>query len=312
MKRFLMVSLTLIILGCLIYLAIRTQDIGEMIALIRSARKEFYALSCILTIGTVLLTATNLLVLLSRITQAPSWWRIVEVELLSLFGVYYTPAGSGGIAFVTYMLKKEKVPAERSLCSLFVDKLVTVSIALGSFIILTAFGIADRKIALDTRRAGMIIVGILATFALLFTIPSAKRRVHVLMENVACFRNHWDALLINVVITIAVYTLNALQFLVAFAALRVPAPAFSRLLASYGSLALLGYLPFTISGAGVIEAAAVVLWRGSSENSEQIIAVVLMTRVFALTSSLFLPALAYAIRFWRFEPRGPSVVQEKR
>jgi uncharacterized membrane protein YbhN (UPF0104 family) len=108
------------------------------------------------------------------------------------------------------------------------------------------------------------------------------------------FKQFPSTIITNLIITVVQFCVNACHYLVAFRALHAHAPPFVDILASYGPLSLLGYLPFTIAGAGVSDAAAVVFWKRPTLSSEEIIAAFMVMRLFLFIGALALPALLYA------------------
>jgi len=130
-------------------------------------------------------------------------------------------------------------------------------------------------------------------------VPAVRLKLRSVYVRIAVFRHHPWIVLANVLITTGIFLLSASQFLLAFKALDVHAPDFSRLLVSYGPISIMGYLPFTVSGAGVSEALAIAIWTGPKVGSEEIIAAFVIARLFTLISTFLLPSVIYAGRFGR-------------
>ena len=299
MKRLLGTVITLVVLGWFISIAVVTQDIGRIILLIRSTKFAFYLVFLLITALAVSLSSTNLFLLLLPFKNSPSWKRVFKLDLLSLLGVYYTPGGSGALAFLVYMLKKEGVEPEDSTSCFLLDKFITLAMAVCSFIILLFFYTRTWIVALDVTKAALSAGGILALSLIALAFRATRRFAVLLVDRIAIFRRYPMIVLTNLVITAGVFFLSACQFYFVFRALDLKPPEFSRLLISYGPISIMGYLPFTISGAGVSETVAVAMWRGPGLGSEEIIAAFLVARIFTLVTTFILPALIYGSRFWQ-------------
>jgi len=283
----------ILIAGCLI-IALKTQDVRKIISLLRSLDLRYCLISVVLTLIGVTLTSANLHLLLTKVGTRLSWGRIFEIDLFSLLTTYYTPAGSGGLAYFIYALKKHYVPVENSATCFVLDKIITVLLAVLSFGILAVFKLHASYFSLSRTRLASILLLITLGGSVLWAFPALRGLVRSFGCRLMVFKQFPSAIITNVIITTAQFCVNAGHFLVAFRAIHAQAPPFGVLLISYGPLALLGYLPFTISGAGVSDAAAILLWKQPSLSSEEIIAAFMVLRLFLLIGALTLPACLYA------------------
>lgn len=299
MKRLLTGIATILILGTLVWFAARTQDIARIVGLIKSANVIWFVADLFIAGVGVALSSTNIFFLLSLFGGSPPWRRLFELDLLSLLGVYYTPAGSGGYAFLVYMLKKAGIKPGDSVSCLVLDKIITGAFALLSLTVFLALYYGSSLINID--KAKLTVLGALACLALCacFWVPVTRALIKSFMDRCVILWRHPWILLFNICCTAGVFAIGAIHYLIAFKSVGIMGPSLTKLFFSYGPLSLLTYLPFTVSGAGVGEAAAAVIWSGPTVRSEDIIAVVLVARLFALASSVGLSGVVYMYRYAR-------------
>lgn len=304
MKRIILLAVKVSVLAVLVALAVATQDLREIWTLVAKGDFTFLLPFLVLNIIAVALASTNLFLLLRPLGKELRWRKIFYFDALSLAGSYYTPGGMGGVGVMFYMMRREGVGLKDSTVVLLVDKGITLIVALLftaaylGFYYGGGFGIDWPKLA---------VFGAVVTLAAMTALKLQRVRepLEKIIARIGCYWGQYGVLSANLLITVGIFTLSAAQFIVAFYAIGIEAIDWRMVLASYGVLLLLNYMPITFGGIGLGEASAVFLWSGLGLTSEQIIAVFLLSRMFTLLATMVIGGTAmFAWLYRRQETDG--------
>ncbi|MBI5937546.1 MAG: flippase-like domain-containing protein [Betaproteobacteria bacterium] len=275
------------LLAGLILLALATQDVKQIWELVSEVDLRYLPIFILLNLGTVALASSNLYILLRPLGQKLPWKRLFYFDLLSLAGSYYTPGGVGGVATVMYLISREGAGLKDAAVAVFMDKGITLVIALLSLCTYFVF-FAHTRADIEWQLIGVIAI-FLAGFSLaVFMSGWLRERLLKIIDRMRCYSGHAPVLGMNLAVTLGIFGLSALQYLVAFQALglRVEEPLL--IFISYGVLIIINYLPIAFGGIGLGEVSALFLWSEMGLTSEQILAALLIVRLFTLLATILL------------------------
>lgn len=304
MKRYMLLVLKLGLLLALLVAAATTQDLRKIWELIAGANFYYAALFVIVHAMTAALGSGNLFLLLKPLGRTLAWRRLLFFDLLSLAGSYYTPGGIGGLGGMILLMSKEGVGLKDSAVAVLADKGITLFVAL-------LFGAVYVKIyggVFEVEGHGLTVMLLITVLGgvVMLTSRWVRQSVAKIVDRLQCYKGHYSLLLTNITITAIIFCLQGLQFYWAFSAAEVRLSDWFLVLLSYGILAIISQLPITFGGAGLSEAAAVLLWAGLGIGSEQAIAIFLLIRVFTFLATLVLGGGASVV--WLFERRKAAAV----
>lgn len=304
MKRLLLLVVKLGLLVALLTLAAATQNLREIWALVAGANLVYMLIFFALNVTAVALASSNLFLLLRPLGKSLPWRRLFYFDLLSLAGAYYTPGGVGGLGVVVSMMSREGVGLKDSTVAVLVDKGVTLLVAT---VFLLVYVLAFQSGGLVVQWHGLAALVFLAAIlaVAMLASPWVRQSAAKIIDRARRYSGHYRLFAINILITLGIFGLSALQFFVAFAAVGIEVADWLLILVSYGVLLLINYLPITFGGIGLGEVAAVFLWASLGLASEQILAAFLVVRLFTLVSTLLLGGGAAA--YWLFGRRTEKI-----
>jgi uncharacterized membrane protein YbhN (UPF0104 family) len=307
MKRYALLALKLGVLAALLALAVVTQNLREIWALISGANLIYLLYFLVLAIAAVALATTNLFLLLRPLGKKLPWLRLFYFDRLSMWGAYYTPGGIGGLGSLVFMMSREGVGLKDSIVAVMADKVVTLIVAL---LFTAVYLLVYHSGALAVKWYELAALALLAMFgAVAMSVSTwARESARKIFDRLGCYRGQYGLLLANMIITVSIFGLVTTQFIVAFSAVGIEVTDWRLILVSYGILLLINHLPITFGGIGLGEAAAVLLWAGLGITSEQILSAFLLTRVFTLVSTMLLGGEAMIA--WSLERRGADHRQD--
>jgi len=199
-------------------------------------------------------------------------------------GAFYSPGGVGGPAITFMLLKGAGVTASNGLAILIVDKVMTALVAVVSMIIFVSiFNSMNFEIN------SYFMLSIFASSALgifLLTYKPLRVKIVEILRDICLFKSHPSVLFFNLLVSVLVFGLCGLQYLLAFGALSITVDNPMLIISSYGVFVAINYLPISVGGIGINELVALALWRNLSLSSESIIAAFIVLRLFALMSAL--------------------------
>lgn len=300
MKRHVLLALKLGVLAALLALAVATQNLTEILALIIGANLIYLLIFFVLFVAIIALASSNLFLLLRPLGKKLPWRRLFYFDRLSLWGAYYTPGGIGGVGTLVSMMSREGVGLKDSIVAVLADKVVTVSVAA---LFTAVYLLVYQSGALTVNWYGLGALASLAVFGAMAFFASAwvRESVAKIFDRLRCYRGHYRLLATNIIITVAIFALQALAFIVVFSSLGIVVTDWLLILVSLGMLSLINYLPITFGGIGLGEAAAVLLWAGLGLTSEQILAGFVVARISILISTILLGGEAMVA--WSLERR---------
>jgi len=295
-----LLALKLGVLVALLALAVATQNLGKIWALVSGANFHYLLLFIVVHAATAALGSGNLFLLLHPLGKTLSWPRLFYFDLLSMPGVYYTPGGIGGLGGMMFLMSREGLGLKDSAIVVVVDKTITLIVAL-LFMAVHLHVYYSGGLEVKWYGLAALIFLVAAGAAAMLTSGLVRQSAATIVDRLRCYGGHYRLLSANMIITIAIFGLQGLQFYGAFSAVRIEVTDWLLILSSYGVMAIIGQLPITLGGIGLSEAAAVLLWAGLGMGTEQILAVFLLIRLFTMISTLFLGGGAAVV--WLLERR---------
>ncbi len=194
--------------------------------------------------------------------------------------------GQLGDASQVLFLKRQGVQMARSGAAYALDK----GLSLLFFIIIAAVGATHYLISVAGLLWALIPVSITAAVFITLVVRFWKKpgsgilaRIHdglsSFLHHFWSFRNRWSVVLLNLTITVFRWILQTLCFWAAFRAFGVPVGLFAA-----GTIpvisTLVGYIPVSVAGIGIVELSAVLLFEMEGIAKAQVLASYLMLRLF--------------------------------
>jgi uncharacterized protein (TIRG00374 family) len=226
------------------------------------------------------------------------YWTLLRYDVVATSLGYFTPAQVGGPISLLLSLRQQSIEFSRSVSVLVVDKAVTLCVtsALG------AIGVYQAVCAvapLGDVSAPSFAVKHLAFYTLMvvgLTCLSKKNQVfgttfwsrfrHV-KEGIWLYRNHWRYVLLNVAATFGVQACSALSWVVCLRAIG-KSVGFVAMITTAPALAVIGFVPISISGLGTQELGAIALWKPVGVSAADALAAFVLARALVYTLALVL------------------------
>ncbi len=291
MKKASLITLKLGLLIILLILAYKTQDLKEIIYLIKNINIYYFVIFFSLFLITTAMASTNLYLLLKPLDYKLSWKRIFHIDLLSIVGAFYTPGGIGGMGIIVYLMTRSGVNLKDASIVVLIDKQISGCVAL-FFLMIYVINYPINDISINWNMLSILIIS-LVVFGLSLFSKLVRKVVRGVLTRVNIYKNHVRLLILNVFLTVGIYSVNVFVYIVCFYTVGIVIPDINLIFLTYSIFMLINYLPISIGGIGVGEFTAIILWSSMGLSSEQILAGFIVMRGFALVSSLSLSGLAF-------------------
>ena len=287
-RKHLITSLKLGVLLFFLVLAVKTQDFHKIKSSLENIKYHYIGIYLVLYALSVALYSVNYYLLLRAFKYRVSVLKLLYYDLLALAGTYYTPGGLGGMGIMIYMLRKEGVSVKDSTIIVFVDKIITAAVA--ATLACFAFrALVPIELIIKYLYVCLILValGTISLFGLV-RLPWIKNKIHMFWDFSKEHKKAYKLLLLNIFFTLLILSVSTLQHIVAFYVVGVPLDNWALILAFYGVILIVNYLPISIGGIGVAEFIAVFMWGTIGVESEQVLAAFFISRTLVFLCTLIL------------------------
>jgi uncharacterized protein (TIRG00374 family) len=265
----------------------------ELVDTFRRASPAWLALVVGLSFVWLSLGALNVWILLRR---------LASVSFRTFYGVYITSWGTSlllpgqlGDATQVIFLKQHSVPAASSSASYLLDKAVSLS----WLVLVATYGIGRYVSAFEPwwllSFVGLLVLSAITGVVILRRVAVGARGwlsqlksiVDSLLDQLLMYRDHMDALTLNISLSIVKWIVMAFMYLAAFYAFGLPID-FEAVATIPVMSSLVGYIPVTVGGVGTMEWTAVLLFEQLGADNSTVFSVYLVLRSVLIVTALLI------------------------
>lgn len=264
-------------LGILAYIFTKVVDIRHLWANLKDADLSYFAAAVLMYFVVQALSAYRWYLLLRPQGIEVRYWKILGFYFLGMYFNFFLPSAIGGDVFRIYYLNKETKRLSASTASVFLDR----DIGMGGLLLVGTLvawlsGTSFNGVLLAPIFAVISIAFVGANLAIfyrptynllhrllsLFRMKRVDDKIERLFESVNCYRGQWSllttALLMSVGVQIGCAVVNLLA---AYAIGMHTRNGWWDYLVFIPTIGLIGMAPLTVNGAGLREAAYILLFK---------------------------------------------------
>jgi uncharacterized membrane protein YbhN (UPF0104 family) len=119
-------------------------------------------------------------------------------------------------------------------------------------------------------------------------IQWAQRYIQKIVKSSWCYAREKKIMAMNLFVTLVILSSSAMLYVIGFSAVNIYIDNWLVMIAFYGIIIIVNYLPITLGGIGLGELVSVYLWGHLGILSEKVLAAFVIIRCFALLSTIIL------------------------
>jgi uncharacterized protein (TIRG00374 family) len=258
LKKYLLFALKLLVSGTILYIVLKKAGAAQVIGLLKNIHPVYFVASVLLYLGALFLGSMRWQILLPR---SFSLKRLYPLYLLGSFFNVFLPGLVGGDAVKIYYLYKETGEGSEALSSVFMDRYMGFTSMMLLGLMAYPFGLKYFRGVWIEWLLPLIIISFVIVSLLIFGLRLGKRIevVGKLHDYFHTYRKKYDVLAKAILLSFVLQSMVILGIYLLSIGLGMDVP-FSALLIFIPIITTVATIPISLSGIGLREAAAVLLF----------------------------------------------------